>query len=109
MGAPIHRCVFTGRLADHLHHPTMRGPDGVRLDADFVVPVVRRQHDREHQSMTWSGLDEIDEPNRARLERTSHLLVRLGEFHAGGVVCLPAESVRQLGLMLRRVSGEVFG
>lgn len=109
MRAAEWRCIFTGRPADHLHHPTVRGLDGAYLDRDFVVPVVRCQHDREHQSMSWSGLDEIAEPNRARLERTAHLLIRCGEFHQDGLVTIPSESVWQLGLMLRRISTEIFG
>ncbi len=102
-----YRCIFTGRRAENCHHPTCRDAAGNYLDALFVVPVVRRQHDREHQSMTWAGLDRIADRNVARLRRTGHLLVRLGEHHGDRDVVIAAESLLQLGLMLHRVADEM--
>jgi hypothetical protein len=42
-----------------------------------------------------------------RLRRDAHLCVRLGEHHADGLVTLPAESVRQLGVSLHDIANQL--
>ena len=104
-------CIFTGRPADHFHHATGRGLDGRYLNADLVVPLVRRMHVVEHAALRRSGLDEATQlsPTVLRLRRAGHLLVRLGEHHGEGSVTLPAPSVRALGEMLNEVADELAG
>ena len=65
-----YRCIFTGRPGEHCHHPTCRAAAGRYLDPSFVVPIIGRQHAREHQSLIYSGLDDVTDPSKARLLRT---------------------------------------
>jgi hypothetical protein len=101
-------CPFSGRRADNGHHLSGRDADGRYLDPLLLLPLIRRQHHLEHQCWGWSFADGVVvDPNFLRLRRTGHLLVRLGEHHHGGVVVLPAETVRELGLMLHRVANDL--
>lgn len=88
---------------------TGRGPDGAYLDPDLLLPLVRRQHVLEHQS--W-GADFADgvagEANVLRLRRSGNCWLRLGDCGGDGVT-LPAETVRQHGLMLQRIADDLEG
>ena len=99
------RCVFTGRLADELHHGSGQDPLGRYLDPHLVIPLSRRQHVLEHQGWGTEIADGVaSHLNVLRLGRMGRLLVRLGEFHVDGEVVLPAETVRQIGLTLNRIA-----
>lgn len=102
------RCPFTGRPADHLHHPTGRDADGNYFDPSFVVPLVRAQHVAEHQVWERSGVGEREREDSTwlRLRRVALLLVRLADFHQNGTVTLPAASLGQLGTLLLDIATE---
>ncbi len=55
-------CVFVGRRADHLHHPSGRDADGKYLDRDLVIPLARVQHDLEHVALDQTTLRLTDRP-----------------------------------------------
>lgn len=101
-------CVFTGRSADHLHHMTGRGGDGGYLDPELVVPLSRAQHVSDHVCWRVSGIGEgADIPASVlRLRRSGHLLVRLAQHHAPGLVSFPAETLLNLGLMLHELAAD---
>jgi hypothetical protein len=46
-------------------------------------------------------------PVVVRLRRIGHLLVRIAQHRVGGVIELPDFTVRELGLLLLRVSDEI--
>ena len=102
-------CPFLGRPADQLHHLTGRDADGRYFDPLLVVPVVGSQHVAEHVGWRAVGFGDGSTalPDVLRLRRVAHFLVRLGEHHGGGVVVLPAPSVRALGLVLHGVAESV--
>ncbi len=103
-------CAFTGRSADHWHHVTGRGVDGLYLD-DLVFPLARRQHVLEHQAWRRVGLDDATQlpPSVLRLRRAAHLWVRLGAHHGFDLVTLPAPSVLAHGVMMNEVADELAG
>lgn len=106
----MERDPFTGRVADHDHHPTGRGPDGNYFDPLLVVPLSHKQHMTEH--VVWRAFDLEDDQLPAlklRLLRAGNLLVRLGEYHDGGVVYLPARTVLGYGRLLQSIASEVAG
>jgi hypothetical protein len=109
MRASDYGCVFFGRTADELHHPTGRDADGLYLDPRFVVPLARRQHVVEHVAWSVAGVREGEDlkPNFLRLTRSGLLLVRLADHHGNGLVTLPALFVRELGLMHHRIADEL--
>jgi hypothetical protein len=111
MRATDFACLFLGRPADHLHHPTGRDADGRYLDPNLVAPLSRSMHVGEHQG--WRALG-IGEGSRAaanvlRARRLAHLLVRMGEHHGIGVVVLPASMVREMGKVLHRIADDSGG
>jgi hypothetical protein len=98
-------CVFTRRVAEHLHHVTGRRADGAYLDVDLVLPLVVVQHNREHQSWGPKFKDMVDgDPDVLRLMRLASLSIRLGEHHADGYVTLPAFFFVQLGQTLHAIA-----
>ncbi len=107
--AADYRCVFLGRPADHFHHTSGTDVDGVYLDPDLYLPVVRRLHVSGHQVWNLAGCGDGTDaaPNVLRLRRSGLDLVRLGEFHTGGDVELPALFVVELGRMLQRVAADL--
>jgi hypothetical protein len=100
------RCPFSGGQANQGHHLSGRDNAGVYLDPPLVLPLSRREHNLEHQCWGRTSFAESStaHSNYLRLRRTGHVLVRLGNHHGDGVLWLPAETVRQLGLMLHRVA-----
>lgn len=102
------RCPFSGKPADELHHVTGR-VRGRYADPDLVIPLTRSEHALEHTCWRAAGIGEGAhvEPVVVRLRRIGHLLVRLAEHHVGGVIELPDFTVRELGLLLLRVSDEI--
>lgn len=103
------RCPFTGRVADHRHHPTGRDASGRQCDPGFTFPIYRGVHVTEHVGWRLAGLDRVRGSLPAlRLRRTSHLLRRLG-MHVGpnGIVILTGETVAGLGTFLDTVAREI--
>jgi hypothetical protein len=104
-------CVFHGRTPVEMHHVTGRSPDGTYFDTALIVPMSPRQHVIEHQGWRAIGIGEDAslDPRVLRLRRAGHILVRLSEHHGEEVVALPAQSVRQLGLMLHQIADDWDG
>lgn len=99
-------CVFLGRRADHLHHPSGRDRHGNYLDPDLVIPLVREQHDLEHVALNLTLFgDDSDLPDDVlRLRRNAHFLLRLVDHHGTETIAVPARYLGELALMLHRVA-----
>jgi hypothetical protein len=99
-------CPFDEDPAEHLHHWTGRDSAGRYLDPDLVGPLTAKNHRAEHQ--VWSALGIADgtghNPDYLRLRRSGVQLVRLGEHHEGGVVQVPADTLKHFGRMLCGIS-----
>ena len=105
--AADHLDPFNGRQAEHLHHVTGKDADGRYFDPMFMIPLTSIQHVREHQSWGPMFKDRVHgDDAMLRLRRAGHLLVRLGDHHAGDGVVLPALFVHHLGLVLHEVANE---
>ena len=102
------RDPFTGGPADELHHVTGR-IGGRYADPDFVVPLSRAEHAREHAAWRAAGIGEESDlpPEVLRLRRSSHLFVRLARCHPGGEIALPDFVLVHYGLFTARVSDEI--
>jgi hypothetical protein len=101
-------CVFTGRVAEHLHHVTGGGADGAYLDVDLVLPLGVVLHNREHQSWGPRFKEMVDgDRNVLSLRRSGSLHVHVGEHHQDGYVAFPAFYVVQHGLMLHRIADDL--
>ena len=107
--ASDHLCVFCGRGADHLHHPSGRDADGNYLDPDLVVPLTRVHHDLEHVALngTLFGDASPHSPDVLRLRRTAHLLLRLVDHIGTETIPLPMSFVGELALMLHRIARDL--
>lgn len=104
--APVFRCVFLGRTAEHFHHTSGRGVDGKYLDPKLVVPTVRHRHVLVHSCWGAVGIGDgvgIDR-NVLRLRRNGLLLVQLAEHHGLADIVLPSFFVAELGLMLQQIA-----
>lgn len=102
-------CVFVGRCADHLHHPTGRDAEGNYLDRDLLIPLARGQHDLEHVALNGTLFGDRSDlpPNVLRLRRTAHILLRLVDHHCTETVSLPVSFIGELALMLHRIARDL--
>ena len=98
--------LLCGRAADHRHHWTARlDPAGPYLDADSTVPVCVRCHATEHAGWRATGLETIDDPLLARVQRTTWLLGRWADL--GRPVTIDPVTLRGLHVVLVAVGVDV--
>lgn len=78
-------CAICGRLANHEHHESGRGPDGSQLDPHLTAPVCHEDHDLLHDDLRTAGIDRplqatsVPERIERRLERVGLFLGRVAE------------------------------
>lgn len=92
-GTVAPRCVFCGRPAEHRHHWTGRlEPTGPYLDSAATVPLCRLCHYVEHAAWRSVGIDDVPDPLRARVRRSTWLFGRLADLERP--VTLDAATIR---------------
>jgi hypothetical protein len=90
-------------------HWTGRNASGHYLDKPLQGPLTGQQHSTEHQVWNFLGIGDGCDGcrNWLRLKRAGAHLARMGEANDGGVVILPAKTVRQLGLVLGDIADDI--
>jgi hypothetical protein len=75
------RCLFCLSPAEELHHPTCRlRPDRPYLDPEWTIPLCIPCHRAEHAAWRDFGLDDIADPEEARVRRNLWFLGRLRDL-----------------------------
>ena len=99
-------CVFLGRTAEHLHHPSGRDANGKYIYPGLVMPLVRSQHGVLHKLWNAEGIGEDADRHPLALAhyRIASDLVILGQYHQDGLVRVPAFVLVELGLVHRNVA-----
>lgn len=105
MTAGLGPCAYCGRPAQERHHFTARATfDGPYLDSGSTISLCRRCHVTEGQVWREVGLDRVEDPLAARVQRVTWTAGRLADLRRPW----PAESMRGLHEVLVTVQGDVL-
>jgi hypothetical protein len=92
-------CLFCPSPAAELHHPTCRlASDKPYLDPEWKVPLCIPCHRAEHAAWRDVGLDDIADPEEARLRRNVWFIGRL--LHLGRPITFDPDVLLGLHLSL---------